>query len=95
MISAEDRLLGSGYLLYMVDLPNVPQTVSVPHFTKEPDISPVYAFRLCGLFAALGARGVSVLVASRDDGVGRGNCKDGEGNVHFYTHFPASCGCDF
>ena len=70
--------LGAGpsarqWLLYMVDLPNVPQTVSVPHFTKEVDISSEYAFRLCGLFAALGARGVSVLVASGDDGVGRGN----------------------
>jgi hypothetical protein len=48
---------------------------------------------LCELFAELGVRGVSILVASNSAGVGLGNCKDTQGNVQFYTSFPASCMC--
>ncbi|KAH8995576.1 peptidase S8/S53 domain-containing protein [Lactarius hatsudake] len=45
---------------------------------------------LCILFAQLGARGVSVLLSTGDDGVGK-NCMDDSGNVRFVTDFPASC----
>src|SRR6266702_2550765 len=45
------------------------------------------------MFAQLGARGVSVLYAAGDDGVGDGDCKDDSGNVRFIPEFPASCTC--
>ena len=89
---SDDQYLG--WLLYMTNLPSVPQTISVPYFTKESDITSEYAHSLCKLFTALGTRGASVLAASGDDGVGRGKCKDRSGNVKFYTVFPASCTCD-
>ncbi|KAH9176590.1 hypothetical protein EDB89DRAFT_1902903 [Lactarius sanguifluus] len=43
---------------------------------------------LCILFAQLG-RGVSVLLSTGDDGVGK-NCKDESGDVRFVPEFPAS-----
>lgn len=50
------------------------------------------ANRTCNLFAQLGARGVSVLVASGDAGVGR-SCQtnDGKNTTRFLPGFPASC----
>jgi tripeptidyl-peptidase-1 len=82
------------WLLYMTNLPRVPQTISVPYFTDELDIPEEYATSLCLLFGQLGTLGSSVLVASGDDGVGRGNCRDSSGKVQFRTTFPASCMCD-
>ena len=71
------------WLEYMIDLPNVPRTISVPYFTGELDLPIQYAI--------LGARGVSILVSSGDEAVGKetqGRC------VRFSTSFPASCTCD-
>ena len=60
-----------------------------------------YAQRVCSMFAQLGARGVSVLVASGDDGTGDGNpdpktstlctSNDGTNRTTFIPKFPASC----
>ena len=83
------------WLLYMINEPVIPQTISVPYSTKETDLPREYTKRLCVLFAELGARGVSVLVPSGDDGVGVGKCKNSDGDIQFYTTFPASCTCDF
>ena len=83
------------WLLYMINEPVIPQTISVPYSTKETDLPLEYTKRLCVLFAELGARGVSVLVPSGDDGVGVGKCKNSYGDIQFYTTFPASCTCDF
>jgi len=47
------------------------------------------------LFSILGGHGVSVLVASGDDGVGRGDCIDLNGRFYFSPMFPASCACGF
>ncbi|KAH9010436.1 subtilisin-like protein [Lactarius pseudohatsudake] len=44
-----------------------------------------YAIEVCHLFAQLGTRGASVLFASGDDGVGRGDC------TRFTPVFPATC----
>ena len=76
------------WLLYITEEPDIPQTISVPYFIKEPDITAEYAKALCDLFARLGSRGVSVLVASGDDGVGQWD------SYEFYTVFPASCTSD-
>jgi tripeptidyl-peptidase-1 len=70
---------------------NIPQTISISHIEKEEYIPRDYARVLCVLFAELGLRGVSVLVASGDDGVGRGDCRNEEGIVRFRPEFPSSC----
>ena len=81
------------WLRYMTNLESVPQTISVPYFTREQDLSEEYAKTLCDLFKVLGARGASVLAASGDLGVGRGN-KVILRPLPFSTSFPASCTCD-
>ena len=83
------------WLSYMIDEPNVPQTISVSYGGLENDVPPEYAKTLCDLFAGVGARGVSVIVPSGNEGVGRGDCKakDGSGRVQFSPEFPATCMC--
>ena len=71
----------------------IPQTISISYGHSEQDLPPNYALSLCLLFAQLGLRGVTVLVASGMDGVGAGNCRNAEGNVQFITEFPSSCAC--
>ena len=79
------------WLNYMVSTEKIPQTISFSYSSEELNLPPDYAKPLCKLFAHLGARGVSVLVASGDEGVGRGDCKDESGKVQFNPTFPASC----
>ena len=81
------------WLLYITNLPTVPQTISIPYSTREPDLPRAYANTVCDLFKLLGSRGASVLVPSGDDGVGRRDCKRKSENERFYTVFPASCTC--
>ncbi|KAH9015225.1 subtilisin-like protein [Lactarius pseudohatsudake] len=76
-----------GYLLKKTD---IPQTISIPYGTYEWKVPREYARAVCTLYAQLGARGVSVLYPSGDDGVGE-DCEDGSGNVRFVADFPASC----
>ncbi|KAH8994347.1 subtilisin-like protein [Lactarius hatsudake] len=77
---------------YLLQKTVIPQTISTSYGAVEWDVPPEYARALCILFAQLGARGVTVLYASSDDGVGVGeDCKDESGNVRFITEFPASC----
>ncbi|KAH9054085.1 subtilisin-like protein [Lactarius deliciosus] len=60
---------------YLLEKAVIPQTISISYSTHERN---------------LGARGVSVLLSTGDDGVGE-NCMDDSGNVRFVTDFPASC----
>ena len=77
---------------YLLDQPNIPQTISISYANYEKDFPPQYMTALCDLFGQLGARGVSVLFPSGDTGVGLpGDCKDGSGNVRFIPEFPPSC----
>jgi tripeptidyl-peptidase-1 len=90
------RLPGPGdqylaWLGYMIAKRRMPQTISLAFSTPEPSISLEYAVALCELFAQLGARGTSVLAASGNAGVGRGDCRNFRGDVQYYTVFPASC----
>jgi len=82
------------WLKYILDLQNIPQTISVSYCSDELDMPQEYATPLCDLFAQLGTRSVSVLFASGNEGVGRGDCKDESGRVQFNVAFPASCTCD-
>jgi tripeptidyl-peptidase-1 len=73
------------WLNYVLSQRTVPQTIGVGWAVPEPSVAVGYAGELCLLFAELGVRGASVLVASGNDGVGDGEC------TQFYTTFPASC----
>ena len=85
------------WLHYLLSQQNVPQTISTSYGHPEYLVSLDYATLLCNLYAQLGLRGASVLAASGDDGVGKGNCqfKDSSGNlnVRFLPTFPSTCTC--
>ncbi|KAH8989266.1 subtilisin-like protein [Lactarius akahatsu] len=65
---------------------NVPQTITTSYGYSEKDYPMEYALEACLLFAQLGTRGVSVLFATGDDGVGKGDC-----TARFAPVFPATC----
>ena len=85
------------WLKYMLLLEKVPQTISTSYAVPEKIMPKEYATTLCNMFAQLGSRGVSLLFASGNDGVGNGDCKadDGSGKIQFVPFFPASCMCLF
>ncbi|TLD03868.1 hypothetical protein PgNI_11159 [Pyricularia grisea] len=77
----------------------IPHVVSISYADDEHTVPRPYAERVCGMFAQLASRGVSVLAASGDGGstgIGRSRCSlpDGPaGNRRRATipTFPASC----
>lgn len=82
------------WLQFLLAEPNVPQVISVSYGDDEQSVPYSYATAVCNAFAQLGARGVSVLFASGDSGVGRdGYCisNDGKNTRTFLPTFPASC----
>ncbi|KAF8256738.1 subtilisin-like protein [Lactarius quietus] len=79
------------WLNYMLDRVLVPQTISSSYGKDEYTIPPDHAIWVCNLFARLAARGASVLFASGDAGVGRGNCRFQDGHVRFLPTFPSTC----
>lgn len=86
-------------LNHLLNQTNIPQTISISYGVEEMAVPLEYAMAVCNKFSELGARGVSVLFASGDNGVGAGKCrvKDSSGRprVRFIPMFPASCMCDF
>ncbi|KAK7054106.1 Tripeptidyl-peptidase sed3 [Favolaschia claudopus] len=81
---------------------HIPQTISTSYADDEQSVPFTYADRVCKLFAELGAcsRGVSVIFASGDGGVGDGNSdpstqqcdtNDRKHSRSFIPAFPASC----
>jgi tripeptidyl-peptidase-1 len=80
---------------YVMGLEKVPQVISTSYADDEQTVPKDYALRVCKEFARLGARGVSLLFASGDAGVGAGQgaCKtdDGKNITTFLPSFPASC----
>lgn len=82
------------WLMYVLAAPSVPQTISTSYSDDEQTVPYSYATTVCAQFAQLGARGVSLLFASGDFGVGpSGNCfsNDGTNRPMFLPAFPASC----
>ena len=91
-----EPIAGDMYLEWFNNIlqePFLPRTISISYGHSEMDLPVDYAWPLCELFAELGVRGVSVLVASGIDGVGAGDCINDEGNVQFIPEFPSSCTC--
>ncbi|KAI9451818.1 subtilisin-like protein [Lactarius psammicola] len=87
--SENDQYLA--WLKYLFKKRKIPQTITVSFGAEEKTLPPQYTGSLCLLFAKLGLRGVSVLFASGDDGVGPEDCRDSSGKVQFVPNFPASC----
>ncbi|KJY02362.1 tripeptidyl peptidase-like protein [Zymoseptoria brevis] len=79
---------------YVLSQPSVPFTISTSYGDDEQSVPKSYAQRVCAEFAALGARGSTLLFSSGDNGVGKnGTClsNDGKNTPKFQPSFPASC----
>lgn len=90
----------SEWLSYMLSIEDPPQTISTSYGDDEQTVPYSYAKRVCEDFAQLGARGVSIIFASGDGGVGDGDpdpatqecySNDGRNVTEFIPGFPASC----
>lgn len=82
------------WLQYVLAQPDLPQVITTSYADEEQTVPYWYAKRACQGFAQLGARGVSVLFASGDEGVGAdGMClsNNGSNKPMFLPTFPASC----
>ncbi|KAG5929789.1 hypothetical protein E4U42_004513, partial [Claviceps africana] len=81
------------WLRHMRGVEHPPAVISISYAEDEKLVPPEYARRVCAEFAQLGLRGVSVLVASGDWGVGRDEqCVSAdEERRRFMPSFPASC----
>ncbi|KAK0444466.1 tripeptidyl peptidase A [Armillaria borealis] len=81
------------WLDYMLSQEDLPATISTSYGDSENTVPLAYARRICQGFAQLGARGVSLLFASGDSGVGNGECitNDGTQTKRFVPNFPATC----
>ncbi|KAH9044180.1 subtilisin-like protein [Lactarius hengduanensis] len=79
------------WLEYILDQENIPQTISISYGIEERIMSREYAINVCDQFAKLGVRGVSVLVSSGNDGIGKGTCLRDDGTVRFSPRFPGTC----
>ncbi|KAH9059184.1 subtilisin-like protein [Lactarius vividus] len=84
------------FVMYMLTRETrIPQTITTSYGGPEYNVPIGYAMTVCRLFAELGLRGVSVLFASGDSGVGKGDCLlediNGHVSVHFTPDFPATC----
>ncbi|KAI9444490.1 subtilisin-like protein [Lactarius indigo] len=81
------------WLEYIIKQEYIPQTITTSYGGDEQTFPLDYAVSVCDLFAQLGARGVSVIFASGDLGVGGGDCRknDGSGITEFLPIFPPTC----
>ncbi|WFD29339.1 tripeptidyl-peptidase I [Malassezia sp. CBS 17886] len=81
--------------LLNLDDDSLPDVLTISYADPEQNTSEEYARRVCTLFAALGLRGVSVVAASGDNGVGGpddAKCvTEGGHNKTFLNAFPAGC----
>ncbi|KAL3463032.1 peptidase S8/S53 domain-containing protein [Aspergillus heterothallicus] len=95
--SGEDESTNEPYLEqlhYLLNLPDedLPAVLTTSYGEEEQSVPETYSDATCNLFAQLGARGVSVIFSSGDDGVGM-SCvtNDGTNRTRFQPIFPASC----
>ncbi|KAI6784120.1 tripeptidyl-peptidase-like protein [Emericellopsis cladophorae] len=87
----EDFLMFASFLL---DLPDeeLPQVVSMSYSMHEQILGAEYCRAACDMFGQLGARGVSVISASGNHGVGSGcQSNDGLNTTTFTVTFPGIC----
>lgn len=84
------------WLSYVLAQPDseIPKIITTSYADDEQTIPINYARRVCAELAQLGARGVTLLFATGDYGVGtNGTCvsNDGKNTPKFLPMFPASC----
>ncbi|KAI9455155.1 subtilisin-like protein [Lactarius psammicola] len=88
------------WLDFILKQDKIPQVISTSYGDREQTVPVDFAHRVCGEFAQLGARGVSLLFSSGDGGVGDGDpdpatqtcfTNDGKNQTKFVPSFPASC----
>ena len=82
------------WLQYVLAKQTLPQVMSLSYADDEQTVPYSYAKRVCEGFAQLGARGVTVLFGSGDEGVGKdGKCfqNGNDRKKSFLPKFPASC----
>ncbi|KAH7909407.1 peptidase S8/S53 domain-containing protein [Hygrophoropsis aurantiaca] len=98
--SAADNEPYSYWLDYVLSQPTLPQAISTSYGDDEQTVPYTFASRICDGFAALGARGVSVIFSSGDGGVGDGDpdpatqecyTNDGRNATAFVPEFPSTC----
>lgn len=78
--------------LLAMDNAQIPNSISVSYGENEQEIPPAYATQVCNMFAQLGARGKTILIASGDSGVGDFcQANDGTNATRFQPQFPAAC----
>jgi len=82
------------WVQYALAQSSLPQVISTSYGDDEQSVPASYAKQVCSMFAQLGAKGVSLIFSSGDNGVGRnGTCisNDGTNTSTFLPAFPASC----
>lgn len=79
------------WLQYLAGQDSPPQTITVSYGDDETSVPNDYADSVCTQFMKLGARGVTVFVASGDDGAGTIAHCNGTTINEFNPQFPASC----
>ncbi|KAH6692118.1 tripeptidyl peptidase-like protein [Leptodontidium sp. MPI-SDFR-AT-0119] len=82
------------WLQFMLGLESTPQVISTSYGVDEQTVPLSFATAVCNGFAQLGARGVSLLFASGDNGVGsNGECisNDGKNTSTFLSIYPGGC----
>ncbi|KAL8807356.1 MAG: hypothetical protein Q9200_004696 [Gallowayella weberi] len=82
------------WVRYVLAQSDLPQVISTSYGDDEQTVPEAYARRVCNEFAQLGARGISLLFASGDSGVGEeGTCftNDGRNTSTFLPSFPDGC----
>jgi len=79
----------------LLDEPSPPLVISVSYGSQGDYPSDAYMSRLNAEFMKIGARGVSIIFASGDDGAGCGGEASSNGvkacDCEFYASFPATC----
>jgi tripeptidyl-peptidase-1 len=80
---------------WLQDQESIPQVISTSYGDEEQTVPRSYAERVCKQFAAVGARGTSLIFSSGDSGVGPydpAECisNDGKNTTQFLPAFPAS-----
>lgn len=80
------------FLDYVLSHDDPPLVIVTSYGDPEQTVPRAYAERVCAQLAQLGARGVSLLFASGDDGVGK-TCvtNDGRNTTRFKPTFPSTC----
>jgi tripeptidyl-peptidase-1 len=82
------------WVQFVLNQTNIPQVISTSYGDDEHSVPLSFATSVCNSFAQLGARGVSLIFSSGDNGVGStGTCQtnDGKNTSTFLPAFPASC----